>query len=496
MSKIPPTNPAKMDDVYSELNELIIPGIPQMQSPKHHALMPVGASYASLLGSMLCDGLGCIGLTWNECPASTELEMVVMNWMAKLIDLPLDFQFFGKQNTDPGSGGGGMIQASTTESLFTVTVAAKRIMLDHLMGPDVSEGVVTERLVAYCSAQAHPGMERVAEVCGIKLKRLWTDSKGIMHANAIKTIIEGDKQKGFFPFLVVVTMGTIGTVSIDQIDKIVPFCKSLTPQMWVHVESGYVGSAFICREYQPLLLGIDHVDSFSLSAHKWLPVHMDCACLWVKKVNHLTFTFGCEDPNGPLTIPPIPRNDMADYRQWSLPITRRFRAMKLWMVFKLYGSRGLQQKIRTDVRRAKELELLIAEDHRFETMGDTLFGIVPFRCKRPNFNTINKEILQEINKDGTIIMTGVQVGVKFWLRFVITGRQTSTEDVKYSWEIIKTVTSNAIERHHRLRESEGRYGVPNYTHVNKIGKNERLDMETESDGMSGQYTYTTSVGGN
>lgn len=482
MPKIPPRDGVSMDDVYKDVRQYIFPGLAQWQSPKHHSLLPAGGSYASILGSMLCDGLGCVGFTWADCPAITELEMLVMNWLAYLMDLPIDFHFFGKGN----SGGGGMLQSTTTEALLTVMVTAKRIMLDKLKEtlPNVAEWDLQDKFMAYCSEQAHPGLERVAEVAGVKLKRLWTDREGIMHADTLRFAIEKDKSKGYHPFLVVATVGTIACTSVDQITKIGPTLVNEEPKIWLHIDAGYAGSSFICREYQPLLHGIDYADSFSMSAHKWMPVHMDCACLWVKKAIHLIHTFSCEDPEGPLYIPRDDKNTMADYRSWSLPMTRRFRAMKLWVVFKLYGVRGLQQKIREDVRRAKELEKLIGEDHRFEIMGDVMFGIVAFRCKRPDNNEINYQILKQINKSAVIKMTGARVGFKFWLRFVVSGRYTDSEDVKFSWEMIRRTTNKVIADHIERHHNEDRCGMPNYKYVMLIGQEyneEDPDLPTEDD---------------
>ncbi|CAL1537805.1 unnamed protein product [Lymnaea stagnalis] len=480
MPKIPPKDPVSMDEVYKDIKEFIFPGIPQWQSPKHHSLLPAGGSYASLLGSMLCDGLGCVGFTWADCPAATELEMLVMNWLAHLIDLPKDFHFFVQITpwVKSPSYVSPIVQTSTTEALLTVAVAAKRIMLDYLKltNPEVSEWALQEKFMVYCSEQAHPSLERVCEISGVKLKRLWTDRQGIMHGDTLRFAIEKDKAKGYHPFLVIATVGSIACTSVDQIGKMGPILDAEFPKIWFHIESGYAGSSFICREYQPLLHGIDYADSFSMSAHKWMPVHMDCACLWVKKTAHLTQTFACEDPQGPLYIPADDKNIMADYRSWSLPMTRRFRAMKLWVVFKLYGVKGLQQKIREDVRRAKELEKLIAEDHRFEVLGDVMFGIVPFRCKRPDNNDINYEILKQINKTAVIKMTGARIGFKYWLRFVVSGRYTDSEDVKFSWDMIRRTTNKVIAEYTERQHNEDRCGMPDYRHVVMIGKEKRMDQ--------------------
>ncbi|KAI8741889.1 aromatic-L-amino-acid decarboxylase-like isoform X1 [Biomphalaria glabrata] len=481
MSKIPPRDPVSMDDVYKDIKEFIFPGLPQWQSPKHHSLLPAGGSYASLLGSMLCDGLGCVGFTWADCPAATELEMLVMNWLAHLLDLPKDFHFSGK---GASTGGGGIIQTTTTDALLTVTVSAKRYMLEHLKyaNPEETEWSLLDKFMVYCSEQAHPSLERVCEIAGVRLKRLWTDRLGIMHGDTLRFAIEKDRAKGYYPFLVIATVGTIASTSVDQIGKIGPILDADdSPKIWFHIESGYAGSSFICREYQPLLHGIDYADSFSMSAHKWMPVHMDCACLWVKKITHLTQTFACEDPEGPLYIPADDKNIMADYRGWSLPMTRRFRAMKLWVVFKLYGVKGLQQKIREDVRRAKELEKLIGEDHRFEILGDVMFGVVPFRCKRPDNNDINFEILKQINKSAVIKMTGARIGYKFWLRFVISGRYTDSEDVKFSWDMIRRTTNKVIADYTERQHNEDRCGMPNYKHVIMIGKEERMDGDEKEE---------------
>ncbi|GFN81110.1 Aromatic amino acid decarboxylase [Plakobranchus ocellatus] len=438
MPRIPPRDGVSMDEVYKEVKQYIFPGLAQWQSPKHHSLLPAGGSYASILGSMLCDGLGCVGLTWADCPAITELEMLVMNWLAHLMDLPIDFHFFGKGM----SGGGGILQSTTTEALLTVMVTAKRTMLDHLKEtkPQASEWSLQDQFMAYCSEQAHPSMERVCEVAGVKLKRLWTDREGIMHADTLRFAIEKDKNKGFYPFLVIATVGTIACTSMDQIRKIGPI--SVANDLFPLLISVPVPSQWprkTRRSGYTLMLAMPEVRS---SAASTSPCFME---LMVKKAIHFINTFACEDPQGPLYIPKDDKNTMADYRNWSLPMTRRFRAMKLWIVFKLYGVRGLQQKIREDVRRAKELEKLIGEDHRFEIMGDVMFGVVAFRCKRPDNNEINHQILKQINKSAVIKMTGARVGFKYWLRFVVSGRYTDSEDVKFSWEMIRRTTNKVTQ---------------------------------------------------
>ena len=161
-----------------------------------HILISKGWSFASLLGGMLCDGLGAVSLTWDDAPAITELEMVVVNWLAHLMDLPVDFHFFGKGNFS--GAGGGQIQSSTTESLFTVAAAAKNAMYAKLVyladkfsrrRPTMNEA--TGKFVAYCSEQAHPSMDRICSVLGVKLRRLWVDSKGILHAKTLKFNLQG-----------------------------------------------------------------------------------------------------------------------------------------------------------------------------------------------------------------------------------------------------------------------------------------------------------------
>ncbi|GFN87788.1 tyrosine decarboxylase [Plakobranchus ocellatus] len=490
----------------------------QWQSPKHHSLLPAGGSYASILGSMLCDGLGCVGLTWADCPAITELEMLVMNWLAHLMDLPIDFHFFGKGM----SGGGGILQGTTTEALLTVMVTAKRTMLDHLKEtkPQASEWSLQDQFMAYCSEQAHPSLERVCEVAGVKLKRLWTDREGIMHADTLRFAIEKDKNKGYYPFLVlnrcrspvkrqeirgketqgkvtefcsllcllyclggstakqvIATVGTIACTSMDQIRKIGPICEYFA-LLNMSVGSIPEGCEPIPRASQQDLRNWKQNYLVLLEVSKFWCDDISNSRRRVKKAIHFINTFACEDPQGPLYIPKDDKNTMADYRNWSLPMTRRFRAMKLWIVFKLYGVRGLQQKIREDVRRAKELEKLIGEDHRFEIMGDVMFGVVAFRCKRPDNNEINHQILKQINKSAVIKMTGARVGFKYWLRFVVSGRYTDSEDVKFSWEMIRRTTNKVIADHTEHQHNEDRCGMPNYKYVMLIGEETRGD-ETE-----------------
>uniref|UniRef100_A0A8C1R2Y5 Aromatic-L-amino-acid decarboxylase n=1 Tax=Cyprinus carpio TaxID=7962 RepID=A0A8C1R2Y5_CYPCA len=414
-----PEEAESYEDVVKDIERVIMPGVTHWHSPYFYAYFPTANSFPSLLADMLCGAIGCIGFSWAASPACTELETVMLDWLGKMLKLPADF-LAGTEGR-----GGGVIQGTASEATLIALLAArskiiKLIQADH---PDRSETDIISKLVAYSSDQAHSSVERAGLIAGVKMKKIPTDNKFSVRGDALQKVLEEDRAAGLIPFFFCATLGTTPSLEI-----------------WMHIDAAYAGSAFICPEFRPLLNGIEFADSFNFNPHKWLLVNFDCSAMWVKKRSDIIGAFKIE----PLYLK-HDHQESGNHSHWQIPLGRRFRSLKMWFVFRMYGLKGLQAYIRKHVGLAKEFESLVRADQRFEISADVVLGLVCFRLK--GSNELNETLLKRINNARNIHLVPCQLAGKFVLRFAVCARTTESRHIQEAWcHIIKWVicTMSAI----------------------------------------------------
>jgi len=362
----PPQTPQNYKKIINTFNEAIVPGLTQWHSPQFHAYYPIGNSYPSLLGGILGDAIGCAGFSWKSNPACTELEVVTMDWFAKMLDLPKVFMHSLEGH------GGGIIQTSASESALVSLLAAKSRMLK-------TKDSDSTKFVAYCSEQAHSSIERAAMLAHVPIKKVKTDHKYSMEGDTLEKQTEIDIEAGLSPLFIAATLGTTSLCSFDKVDEIGKVCKKY-PNLWLHVDTAYAGSAFICPEYRYLSKGLDQSDSFVVNFNKWMMVNLECSALYLRNSKDFTDSYNVD----PLYLKHEHQETAPDFRHWQIPLSRSFRSLKLWMVLMAYGVEGLQQHIRYQIKMAKYFETLLVQDIRLEIFHDVIMGLVCFRLKGAN----------------------------------------------------------------------------------------------------------------
>ncbi|XP_067867001.1 aromatic-L-amino-acid decarboxylase-like isoform X2 [Heterodontus francisci] len=379
-----PQQPDSFEDLMKDVERVIMPGVTHWQSPHFHAYFAAANSFPALLGDMLSGAIGCIGFSWVASPACTELETVMLDWLGKMLNLPDEFL------AGTSSGGGGVIQS-------------------------------------------HSSVERAGLIAGIKMRKLPTDEKFSLRGETLKQALEEDKALGLIPFYLCATLGTTPSCAFDNIMELGPICNS--ENIWMHIDAAYAGSAFICPEFRPLLNGVEFSDSFNFNPHKWLLVNFDCSAMWVKKRSELIGAFKMD----PLYLKHQHQDSglITDYRHWQIPLGRRFRSLKMWFVFRLYGVKGLQEYIRKQVDLAHEFESLVRQDDQFEIVNDVVLGLVCFRLK--GSNDLNEKLIQRINEMRKIHIVPCQLRDKFVLRFAICARTVESKHIQYAWQNIKEI---------------------------------------------------------
>ncbi|XP_017779570.1 PREDICTED: tyrosine decarboxylase [Nicrophorus vespilloides] len=439
-----PQEPEEWESIMQDVDAKIMPGVTHWQHPRFHAYFPSGNSFPSILGDMLGDAIGCIGFSWAASPACTELETIVLDWLGKAIGLPDDFLAMR-----PASRGGGVIQTSASECVLVTMLAARAQALKRLkqQHPFVEEGVLLSKLMAYCSKEAHSCVEKAAMICFVKLRILEPDANSSLRGNTLQAAMEEDETMGLVPFFVSTTLGTTSCCSFDNLMEIGPICSKF-PCVWLHVDGAYAGNAFICPELKPLLQGIEYADSFNTNPNKWLLVNFDCSTLWVRDRMRLTSALVVD----PLYLQHGYSDTSIDYRHWGVPLSRRFRSLKLWFVMRSYGISGLQNYIRHHIKLAKQFELLVLNDRRFEVCNEVKLGLVCFRLKGKD--KLNEKLLSSINGSGKLHMVPANVNEKYVIRFCAVAQNASSEDIEYAWKVITEYASELLEKDECEKEQE------------------------------------------
>ncbi|XP_021929055.1 aromatic-L-amino-acid decarboxylase isoform X2 [Zootermopsis nevadensis] len=416
----------------ADIEKVIMPGVTHWHSPRFHAYFPTANSYPAIVADMLSSGIACIGFSWIASPACTELEVVMMDWLGKMLELPKEFL------ASTNGKGGGIIQGTASEATLVALLGAKakavlRAKQEH---PEWNDVTIISKLVGYASNQAHSSVERAGLLGGVKLRLLPADEKLRLRGDTLQKAIQEDRHNGLIPFYAVATLGTTNACSFDSLDELGPVCNE--ESVWLHVDAAYAGSAFICPEFRYLMTGIEHADSFNFNPHKWMLVNFDCSAMWLKDPTYVVNAFNVD----PLYLKHDQQGVLPDYRHWQIPLGRRFRALKLWFVLRLYGVRNLQAFIRKHVALAHEFEDLVRQDNRFEIFSEVVLGLVCFRLKGSNER--NEILLKRINGHGVIHLVPSKIGDTYFLRLAICSRFTESQDIQLSWNEIRTLADDVL----------------------------------------------------
>ena len=357
-----------------------MPGLTHWQSPKFMAFFPCNSSFPAMLGDMYSGAFNAAAFNWICSPAITELETVVMDWVAKLIGLPDAFLSQGE--------GGGIIQGTASEVIVTALVAARERVIRRRL-KDMPEGEekldaaadLRGKLVAMGSEHAHSSTQKAAIIAGTRFRTVSApaDNGFSVSAASLRKTIQECEAKGLIPFYFTATLGSTSTCAVDDLAGIAELAKEY-PDIWIHVDAAYAGSALVCPEYQHHCPPIAHFDSFNFNLHKWLLVNFDCSAFFIKRRKDLIDTYSI--------TPSYLRNEftesglVTDYRDWQIPLGRRFRSLKVCFVLRSYGVKGLQAFIRKHIALSEYFAAqLKTRQDLFKVTTDAAFGLVTFQVK-------------------------------------------------------------------------------------------------------------------
>jgi aromatic-L-amino-acid decarboxylase len=427
ISKLPkqaPEHPEPFEAVLRDLDSVVLPGITHWQHPRFFGYFPTGGALGSVLGDMISTGFGVIGLNWQSSPALSELEQVMTDWIRDLIGLSSRFS--------------GVIQDTASAASFVALVCARERSSEYgAARGGLQEG--TAPLVVYTSEQAHSSVEKAALLAGFGkrfVRAIETDGEFRLRVSSLEEAVRRDRAAGLTPCAVVATSGTTATTAMDPIEPIA--AVAARENLWLHVDGAMGGSAMLLPEYRHYWSGIEQADSIVVNAHKWMTVGFDCSLYFVRDPEHLVRVMSTNPSYLQTTVDKEVRN----YRDWGIPLGRRFRALKIWLALREQGAEAIRSKIRRDLDSARWLAREVERTPPWRCVAPVTLQTVCIRHEPPGVegNALDEHTrrwTQAVNDSGRAYLTPAIAQGRWMTRISLGGEYTSLAHVKELWDIVR-----------------------------------------------------------
>jgi aromatic-L-amino-acid decarboxylase len=416
LSPIPPEHGEPFEAILADFERVILPGMSHWQHPGWFGYFPANSSPPSVLAEMLTAALAANCMSWQTSPAATELEQVTLDWVRQLLGLP--------------AGLVGVIQDTASSATLVAAITARDDAYRRA-GSEV-------RLVFYTSEEAHSSVAKAARLAGFPVFRtIVTDAEYAMRPAALEEAIAGDVAAGRVPACVVATVGTTSSTGLDPLRPIGEVCRRHS--VYLHVDAAYAGAAAVAPEFRGILDGVELADSFVVNPHKWLLTNFDCSAHYVRDPEPLLRAFRA----APEYLRTAADAAVVNYRDWGIPLGRRFRALKLWFVLRSYGAEGLRGVIREHVRLARRFGEWVAADPAFELMAPVRLGLVCFRFRpagveeEPELEVLNRRLLERVNASGRVFLTHTTLRGRYAIRLAVGQRTTEARHVEEAWRLVR-----------------------------------------------------------
>ncbi len=420
----PPEAAEPMEKIFADFEEKILPGMTHWQHPRFFAYFPANAAPVSVVAEYLVSAMAAQCMLWQTSPAATELETRMVDWMRQALGLPEGFS--------------GVIQ----DSASSATLAAVLVMRERALAwQGNSRGLAGQQPVRiYCSGQVHTSIDRAIWVSGIgegNLVRVPTDGKWRgMDADALEAAIVADKAAGLLPAGVVASVGGTSIGGTDDIAAVSAIAAR--HGLYVHIDAAWAGSAMICPEYRRYWQGVENANSIVFNPHKWLGAQFDCSIQFVRDPDSLVKTLAIR----PEFLKTHGRDGIVNYSEWSVPLGRRFRALKLWFLLRAHGLEGLRTMIRDHVAWSERLAARLAAREGFEIVTRPMLSLFSFRhlpTPGKDADTHNLDLVAAINDDGRIYLTQTRVEGRVAIRFQAGQFDMTEADVDAAYEVITAI---------------------------------------------------------
>ncbi len=418
-----PENGEAIERIFADFQAKIVPGLTLWNHPNFHAWFAASSTPPSILAEFLIAALNVNAMLWKSSPAATELEQVVLNWLRQW--LGLDERWFG------------IIYDTASISVMQAIGAAR-----EWLAPECRTEGMRPGLTIYVSEHTHTSAEKAAITLGFgknNVRRIPVDDQFRMRPDLLEKAIQDDVAAGKRPCCIIASVGSTSASAIEDVPAIATIAERY--KTWLHVDAAYAGSAAIVPELSHLLKGVERAQSFVLNPHKWLYISMDCSVLYttLPEVFRRASSLSAEI----LKTPEDGR--VVNFNDYGVQLGRRFRALKIWYVFRYYGRRGIVAMLRESIRLAQVLKGLVEADADFEVAAPVPLSLVCFRHR--SSNEANRQLLADINSSGKLFLSQTILHGKFVLRFAIGNHQTTEDDIRESWLLIQRCAAKQAAAH-------------------------------------------------
>ncbi|MBN2630680.1 MAG: aspartate aminotransferase family protein [Rhodobacteraceae bacterium] len=408
-----PDSAEDMETVFADF-EAILPGITHWQHPRFFAYFPANASPASMLAEQLANAIAAQGMIWQTSPAVTEVEQVMIRWLARALGLPDDFT--------------GTIHDSATTTTLSAVLTMREKALDW---QGLAGGLSGHpRLRLYASAETHSSVDKAARLSGIgqdNLVKIPTDRSLSMKPGALAGAIAADRAAGYLPAGVILCAGGTSVGAFDRMADCIGVAHA--NGLPVHVDAAWAGSAMICPEFRHLWRGVEAADSIVFNPHKWLGAQFDCAVQFLRDPTPQVKTLGLR----PSYLETAGREDIVNFNEWTVPLGRRFRALKLWFTLRAYGLEGLRNRIRNHVAWATEARAAIGALPGVTLTSDQRLSLFTFALGN---DAETEALLSRINDDGRIYLTQTRHRGRLVIRMQVGQFDGTRDDVMTAPKVI------------------------------------------------------------
>jgi aromatic-L-amino-acid decarboxylase len=413
----PPETGEAMDAIFSDFENIVMPGMTHWQHPRFFAYFPANAAPASMLAEFLATTVAAQCMLWQTSPAATEVETVMLSWLRQAIGLPDAFQ--------------GVIQDSASSATLAAVLVMRERALDWAGNRAGLSG--QPRLRIYCSDEVHSSVDRAIWIAGIgadNLVRIPTrGSLRSMDPQKLASAIDADIAAGYLPAGLIACTGGTGTGACDDISAVIEVAKA--HDLFTHVDAAWAGAAMICPEFRELWSGVEGADSVVFNPHKWLGAQFDCSAHFLRDADALVRTLAIR----PEYLKTHGADGIINYSEWSIPLGRRFRALKIWFLIRCYGLEGLRTRLRNHVRWSRTLAERLRADPRFEIVTEPVLSLFTFRLKEGD-DMAQVDLVNRINDDGRIYLTQTRVASGIVIRFQVGQFDAAEEDVTFAFDVI------------------------------------------------------------
>ena len=421
----PPEQPEELEELMSDLDNIIVPGLTQVQHPMHFGWFPANASLAAVLGDITSAGLGTLGISWESCPALTEVEEVVCDWMRQLTGLSEQWE--------------GTIHDTASTACLTALLVARERASNYSQARGGLQGEAMP-LVVYASAQAHSSVNKAALLAGFGKNNVRVVAHNpntfSMNADTLRAAMQADRDNNRIPAAVVASSGSTGVVSFDPVDAIVEVASEFGA--WVHVDAAMAGTAMLLPECRQLWKGVEGADSLSWNPHKWMGTLLDTSLFYVRDPQTLIRVMSTD----PSYLRSNVDGEVTQYRDWGIPLGRRFRALKLWFHLRLDGPEAIRERIRRDLDNAHWLEQQVREANDWQVVAPVTLQTV---CVRHQPGNLEGEALDQhtlrwvdaINHSGKAFLSPSLHEGQWMVRISIGSEMTTREHVAALWSLLR-----------------------------------------------------------